>query len=174
VASNIRLRVDGDRIKAARKPNGHHGKALRILRPGQSEVRDWGATISGGGELRISRSDKGDEFEIEVLSGDFKSGCPKLLCTEAWPLKHVYIQQSLRHSRLDALIACCDGASWYHHDIRIVGDSDIVYDRHGCGFRGNVQLWIQTRGKIVPVGSDWQTSPLRVNPVAADILSKPA
>jgi hypothetical protein len=175
VADNVHLKVDGDLIKDARdlrKPDAHHGKALRIFRSGQCEERDWGGTISGGGELRISRARKEDEFQIEVLNGDFKSGCPQPYFTETWPLKHVYIQQTLRHKRLDALIACCNGASWYHHDIRIIGDSEIVYDCHGRGFRGDVQLWIQTRGKIVAVGNSWRQPPQRVKWVDPDVLGK--
>jgi hypothetical protein len=173
VADNIRLRVDGNLIKSARKPDGHPGKALRIFRLGQNEERDWGATITNGAVIRVFRSVKEDEFEIEVSNGDFRPGSPEPDYTEAWPLKHVYIQQSLRHNRVDALVACCNRASWYHHNIKIIGDSEIVYDRRGRGFRDNVQLWIQTRGQIVPLGGAWQCSPRRVNSVNPDILDKP-
>jgi hypothetical protein len=74
MSDNVRLLVDGHMIKAAREPGGAHSRALRVLRPGQPEQRSWGATISG--ELRVFRSQKEDEFEIEV-QGDITFGCPE-------------------------------------------------------------------------------------------------
>jgi YVTN family beta-propeller protein len=50
-------------------------------------------------------------------------------------IKHVYIQHNLRHSRLKAFIVCCrKGEALYHHDIKIVGECEIGYDRYGEGF----------------------------------------
>jgi hypothetical protein len=113
-----------------------------------------------------------DEFEIE-LQGDFTPGSPEPDFHEAWPLKHVYINQSRRRRYLNALVARCNGASWYAHDIRIIGNSEIVYDRRGGGFRDNVQLWIQTRGKVVNLVDPWEMPvQKRVNPVSPDILGK--
>ena len=145
MTEDIRLEVDGHMIKKARR-TGIHSGALRIIRPGYPEKRCWEATISG--ELRLFRLRKEDEFEIE-LQGDFTPGSPEPDFHEAWPLKHLYINQGRRRTYLNALVARCNGASWYAHDIRIIGNSKIVYDRRGGGFRGNVQLWIQTRGKVV-------------------------
>ena len=163
----VRLLVDGKMIKAARKPGGLHHQALRILQPGQPERRDWGATISG--ELRVFRARPEDDFEIEVR-GDFTSGSPEPDYGERWPLKHIYVQQSRRQKYLNALVARCNHASWYRHDIRIIGKSEIVYDRHGKGFQKNAQLSIQTRGKVVSVGEAWEPPAQREHWVDPAIL----
>jgi hypothetical protein len=153
MTDNVRLLVDGHMIKAARVPGGVHSRALRILLPGQPEQRSWGATISE--ELRVFRSRKEDDFEIEVR-GDLTLACPEPDPSEGWPLKHIYIQQSRRQKYLNALVVRCNYTSWYHHDIRVIGYSEIVYDLRGRGFHDDAQLWIQTRGKVVNVADPWE------------------
>lgn len=168
MADTVRLLVDGEVIKAVRERGALHRKALRIFSPGQPEQRSWGATVCG--ELRVFRMHKDEEFAMEV-NGDFLPGCPDPDLSETWPLKHVYIQQSRRHKYLNALVARCKYVSWYHHDIRVIGRSEIVYDLGGKGFKGMAQLWVQTRGKVIaPADDPWETPSQRKRWVSPDIL----
>lgn len=164
MVDNLCLKVDGRLIKNARAGKVAHGEALRIIQPGQSESRAWGATISG--ELHLFRFRREDEFQIEVR-GDFISGCPAPANGEAWPVKHIYIQQNRREKYLDAIVARCDHVSWYAHDIKIIGCCQIVYDRRGRGFHNNAQLWIQTQGRVVNLAPPW------VKPVQRKTMGKP-
>jgi hypothetical protein len=93
MADVIRLKVEGDQIKSARKPGGQHRPVLRIFLPGQIEQRDWGGFVSGGAELCVFRSNV-EEFEIHILRGRFEPGSPQPVFTEAKPWKHVYSKAS--------------------------------------------------------------------------------
>jgi hypothetical protein len=151
MVDNLCLKVDGRMIKNARAGKVAYGEALRIIRPGQSESRAWGATVSG--VLHLFRVRTEDDFQIEV-QGDFRPGCPEPAVGKAWPVKHIYIDQG-RRKYLDAIVARCDEKSWYAHDIKIIGCCQIVYDRRGKGLDDNVQLWIQTQGSVVNLAEPW-------------------
>jgi hypothetical protein len=84
------------------------------------------------------------------------SAAPNPISARGWPIKHIYVQQSRRQKYLTALVARCNCTSWYHHDIRVIGYSEIVYDLRGRGFHDDAQLWIQTQGKVVNVADPWE------------------
>jgi hypothetical protein len=43
----------------------------------------------------------------------------------------------------------------YHHDVKIVGDCEIVYDRNGRGLGNYTQLWVQTRSALIVPAGPW-------------------
>jgi hypothetical protein len=143
--------VDGIAIKRARK-TGNHQEALRVFRDNEPECRCWGVTITCG-EVRVHRATRDAEFRIDLLAGEFECGSPEP--DKRDKTKHIYIQQSLRRSRLDALIVSLYCETLYHHDVKIVGDCEIVYDRNGRGLGNYTQLWIQTRNAIIVPAGPW-------------------
>jgi hypothetical protein len=167
MTEDIRLEVDGHMIKKVRR-TGLHSEALRIIRPGHPNSA-VGELLYIGRTAPIPLA-QGRRIRVE-LQGDFTPGSPEPDFHEAWPLKHVYINQGRRRTYLNALVARCNGASWYAHDIRIIGNSEIVYDRRGGGFRDNVQLWIRHEGGCQPRGH--LSSTFRIFGAGAPLLNSP-
>jgi hypothetical protein len=92
-------------------------------------------------------------FRIDLLKGEVEYGSPEP--DKSRKTKHIYIQQSLRRSTLDALIISLPQGTLYHHDIKIVEDCEMVYDRSGRGLGNNTQFWIQTRSAIMMPAGRW-------------------